>query len=59
MRTIIPEHLWIGDSKKYEKLIDEWFSKDVFTEDEEEKLIAKMVKELKDEPLVLEFLEIY
>ena len=56
---IIPESLWLGE-ERHEELLKEWFEKDDFIGDEsEEKLIARMVKELKDEPLVLEYLEIY
>lgn len=58
MRRIIPESLWIGDDR-HEELLDEWFSTDVVYDDEDDELIARMVKELKDEPHILEFLGIF
>lgn len=55
----IPNELWIGEKEKYDELLDEYFATDAFLEDEENELTLKMIKELKDEPLVLEYLGIF
>lgn len=55
----IPDELWIGNKEDHQELIEEFFATDDFREGEHEKLIAKMIKGLRDEPLVLEYLEIY
>ena len=57
----IPDDLWINienRDKNYD-VIKDYYEKDDFIEEDESEAVASLIKALKDEPLVLEYIGIY
>ena len=57
----IPDDLWINienRDKNYD-VIKDYYEKDDFIEGDESEAVASLIKALKDEPLVLEYIGIY